>query len=333
MALQRAHQVAAVSLSHFHHQNVFFIVPSSRFHCIGGCVSTVLASRLPLSGRHLNRCDASAVKGISSSEGLWFGDFAVGSSSNLSTLIDTGSGDVIVNPGLYKPSKSSKSLNTTFNNTYGTTSSDSTGNGTVVGTLYEGEMSFGSLTATQITGSATGTWDVPGDGIVDFSGSLFWQFPDNSTSFMQSLCTQGKVSECRFGLALENENTGSLILGELDTEKYTSDLTVGPIYLTCWATIMDLALNGTVVTHDLTVELDSGTATIVGPIEGVSRILEAVGIEGVLQNNSKGQQLVGYFPCEKPPPVGFSFPSQRNASTATGIISKNSTIFDIPAST
>ncbi|CZR62087.1 uncharacterized protein PAC_11984 [Phialocephala subalpina] len=296
------------------------------FTALAACSSMSAASRAPLSRRHLDCRDASAVKGISSSGGFWFGDFSVGNSSNLSMLIDTGSGDVIVNPKLYKPSASSKPLNAAFTNTYGTTSSDGTGNGTVVGTLYTEEMSYGGLTAVQTIGSATGTSDIPGDGIVGFSGSLFWQFPGNSTSFMQSLCTQGKVSECRFGLVLENESTGSLILGELDTEMYTGDLTVGPIYLTGWAAMMDLAINSTIVAKDLTVELDSGTATIVG------RVTPSIGIQGVLQNSSEGQQLVGYFPCDKPPTVGFSFPSQSNVSTATKTISKNSTVFNIPAS-
>ncbi|KAE8445245.1 hypothetical protein EG329_013617 [Mollisiaceae sp. DMI_Dod_QoI] len=296
------------------------------------CSSTASASRVPLSRKHLDRRDGSAVGGISSSGGFWFGDFVVGASTNLSMLIDTGSGDVIVNPGKYKSSQSSKALNTTFSNSYGTTSGDGTGNGTVVGSLYFDEVSLGSLTATQMIGSATGPAVIPNDGIVGFSGPLFWQFPDNSTSFMQSLCTQGKVSDCRFGLALEDENTGSLIMGELDTEMYTGNLTVAPIYITGWATLMDLAVNGTIVAQDLTVELDSGTATIVGPIEAVSSIFEATGIQGVLQNSSSGQQLVGYFPCDSPPTVGFSFPSQSNASTATGTISKNGKLFDIPTS-
>ncbi len=50
---------------------------------------------------------------------------------NLSLLIDTGSGDVVLNPGIYVPGKTSQNLNLTFENTYGTTSSNGTGNGIV----------------------------------------------------------------------------------------------------------------------------------------------------------------------------------------------------------
>ncbi|KAF4629757.1 hypothetical protein G7Y89_g8385 [Cudoniella acicularis] len=246
-------------------------------------------------------------------------------------LIDTGSGDVIVNPGLYVPGKSSQNLNATFANVYGTTSSNGTGNGMVVGPLYADQVNFDSLSATQVIGLATGTSTLPGDGIVGFSGPRFTQFPGNSTSFFQSLCTQGQVTDCRFGLALHNGSVGSLILGELDTTMYTGSLTVAPI-LTGWALTGDLAINGNVIARDLTIELDSGTGTIVGPIDAVTSIFATTGIQGVLQNTTDGPLLTGYFPCDKPPTVGFSFPSQTNASTATGSVSHNSTVFNIPTS-
>lgn len=35
----------------------------------------------------------------------WFGNFSVGDSGPLSLLIDTGSSDILIDPGLYKPSK------------------------------------------------------------------------------------------------------------------------------------------------------------------------------------------------------------------------------------
>ena len=46
-------------------------------------------------------------------------------------MIDTGSADVIINPGFYKPGTTSQTLNVSFSNHYGTTSSDGTGTGTV----------------------------------------------------------------------------------------------------------------------------------------------------------------------------------------------------------
>lgn len=124
-------------------------------------------------------------------------------------------------------------------------------------------MSFQGLTAKQTIGSAVGDTSLPHQGIVGFSGQFVEQFPTNSTSFFQSLCDQKVVTECRFGLALTSNGTGTQILGELDSSLYTGSLAVGPVYQE-WVVWGDLAINGTVVARDLVVELDSGTATISG---------------------------------------------------------------------
>lgn len=64
-------------------------------------------------------------------QSFWFGSFDVGNSKNLTLLIDTGSSDVIVNPGLYKAGPHSVDTHSTFTITYGTTESDGSGTGTV----------------------------------------------------------------------------------------------------------------------------------------------------------------------------------------------------------
>jgi pepsin A len=137
--------------------------------------------------------------------------------------------------------------------------------GQVTGELYIDQVSFGGLTANQVIGSATGNSPIPASGIVGFSGQIFSQFPNstNATPFIQTLCNQSVVTECRFGLALTESGSGTLTLGELDTSLYTGDLVVAPI-IEAWALTGDLAINGKVVINDLLIELDSGTATIVG---------------------------------------------------------------------
>ena len=124
-------------------------------------------------------------------------------------------------------------------------------------------MSYQGLVAKQTVGSAIGDSILPHQGIVGFSGQFAAQFPTNSTSFFQSLCNQQQVTQCRFGLALTSNGTGTQILGELDSSLYSGDLTVVPV-LEEWVVSGDLAINGTVVARDLVVELDSGTATVVG---------------------------------------------------------------------
>jgi hypothetical protein len=129
--------------------------------------------------------------------------------------------------------------------------------------LFVDEMSFQGLAAKQTVGSASGDSPLPHQGIVGFSGQFAAQFPTNSTSFFQSLCNQQVVTECRFGLVLTSNGTGTQILGELDSSLYNGNLVVTPV-LEEWVVSGDLAINGTIFARDLVVELDSGTATIVG---------------------------------------------------------------------
>lgn len=86
---------------------------------------------VPLSKKNLQYRTEASTQPISNSNGFWFGSFTVGASFNLTMLIDTGSTDVIVNSGLYKPSTSSLDIYQGFTSTYGTTASDGTGNGEV----------------------------------------------------------------------------------------------------------------------------------------------------------------------------------------------------------
>ena len=62
---------------------------------------------------------------------FWFGNFDIGDSENLTLLIDTGSSDVIMNSGMYKPGPRAANIHKNFTITYGTTESDGSGTGTV----------------------------------------------------------------------------------------------------------------------------------------------------------------------------------------------------------
>lgn len=60
-------------------------------------------------------------------QGFWFGHFSVGASPDLSILIDSGSSDAIINPGVYKPSKQAVDTRKTFRISYATTNPDGSG--------------------------------------------------------------------------------------------------------------------------------------------------------------------------------------------------------------
>ena len=51
--------------------------------------------------------------------GRWFGNFSIGNSGPLSLLIDTGSSNIVLNPGRYKPGADSQNLGTNFTKIYG----------------------------------------------------------------------------------------------------------------------------------------------------------------------------------------------------------------------
>jgi Eukaryotic aspartyl protease len=130
------------------------------------------------------------------------------------------------------------------------------------------KVTYGGLTANQIIGSATGAALIPSNGIIGFSkqeAQFPLQYPNltSAMTFIESLCSQSIVSECRFGLALTDTGSGVLALGELDTSLYSGELSVAPI-IQQWALTGDLAINGKIVASDILIELDSGTATIVG---------------------------------------------------------------------
>lgn len=125
-------------------------------------------------------------------------------------------------------------------------------------------MGYAGLSALQPVGSATGSAQIPHDGIVGFSGQSFVQFPiPNATSFFQTLCNDKAVSSCRFGLALNSDGTGTQLLGEIDSTLYAGDLSLVPTIYE-WVVSSDVAVNQKIYASDATVLMDSGTPGITG---------------------------------------------------------------------
>ncbi|PYH40692.1 uncharacterized protein BP01DRAFT_395649 [Aspergillus saccharolyticus JOP 1030-1] len=81
----------------------------------------------------------------------------------------------------------------------------------VTGTLYNDPFTYGRWTIDQTLGAADGTPLIPGDGIVGFAGGEVAQFPHGAPPFFHSLCLQGLVSSCRFGIVLGSHSTGTQV--------------------------------------------------------------------------------------------------------------------------
>lgn len=122
----------------------------------------------------------------------------------------------------------------------------------------------------QTIGSASpapdGTNLIPANGIVGFSGSEVSNF-DGPRPFFQSLCDQGQIEECRFGIALGSEGKGKQIIGALANSLYQGDLITTSILFE-WFFYADIALGGRIIKQNVPVELDTGTATIIGWVLG-----------------------------------------------------------------
>jgi pepsin A len=125
-----------------------------------------------------------------------------------------------------------------------------------------------------------------------------------------------------------------MVLGEANSGLYKGELSVAPI-IEEWFLNGDVSVNGQVIAQEQLIELDSGTANIIGPIDIVQKIFDATGVTGIMTNGSGcTSTLVGVYPCSQPPKLGFGFPSMEDAAVAGGNsgVSQNSTIFDVHAS-
>ncbi|KAJ5106853.1 acid protease [Penicillium angulare] len=267
---------------------------------------------------------------------FWFGNFDVGDSKNLSLLIDTGSSDLIVNPGFYRPGPGSVNTHKNFTISYGSTESDGSGTGTVTGQLYNDTVRFGAMTAHQTVGTANagpdGTSLVPKQGIIGFAGLEESSF-HGALPFFHSLCAQGKVDACRFGISLGDNGKGTQVLGQLDESMFKGELTTSSI-IQEWALWTDIALDNKIILKNALVELDTGTATILGPVDDVVKIFKAASIQyNIQESESAGTTVTGYFPCDQPPQLGLSIPSRSNATEAakkhSRLVSHKSSVFNI----
>lgn len=171
--------------------------------------------------------------------GFWFGSFDVGESKNLSLLIDTGSSDLIVNPGLYKPSSKSVNLNRSTELEYGTAQSNGCGFADIKAAEYTDQVSvagytvknqtFGTVIKTPPPDNSTIT-QFPGQGIVGLMGVTRSDTVTGGVPFFQHLCNRNIVPECRFGLALGTNGKGKQVVGGFDSSLFHGTPVTTPLY-------------------------------------------------------------------------------------------------------
>lgn len=140
----------------------------------------------------------------------------------------------------------------------------------------------------------------PNDGLIGYAGidsSALGQTP-----FFQSLCDQGTLSSCRFGLALNADETGTLYYGSVATDTFSGSLT-SVSASDQWIVTGDVTVNGATVQRSASIITDSGTTVIFGPTSQVKTLFQKAGIQAV--QNSNG--ITGYYACDAPPTIGLAF--------------------------
>lgn len=252
--------------------------------------------------------------------GFWYGTFSIGSSTNLSLLIDTASSDVAINPGLYKPSSHSENLHQTGHLQYATTQADGCGYADIKYHTYSDTVSLAGLTASNqvfaevinSTPPNPQTVTVFGhDGLVGFGGTLASQTQLGGTPFLQQLCDEGVVKECRFGLAYGTQGRGKQILGGVDISLFDGKLAFSPINPGATVGITGDVVykneHGSGKLKSQVLVLDSGTANVVGPASQVRKLFKDLGIQTVKQKNEACSSVVyGHYACDSQAKVGFA---------------------------
>ncbi|KAJ6780497.1 hypothetical protein PWT90_02973 [Aphanocladium album] len=242
---------------------------------------------------------------LNNEQGFWFSHFTVGASKDLEILIDTGSSDAIMNPGVYKPSSSSVDQNRKFYISYATTNPDGSGELSASGEVYKDVITQLGANLTipqQAIGDIrdpTGPPTFPRDGLIGFAGKGGASLRSNP--FIFSLCEAHTLSACRFGLALRTDGTGQLHYGTVAQDEFSGSLTKVPIN-EYWGVTGGATVNGKTVASNIRIVTDSGTTVIFGPTSAVRKVYQAAGIKEVATE----QGIEGHYSCSKPPTVGFS---------------------------
>ncbi|KAL1937779.1 hypothetical protein VTO73DRAFT_12798 [Trametes versicolor] len=252
------------------------------------------------------------------SEGFWRGDFAVGV-QNFSLTIDTGSFAILVKEGLYKPGPATQQTNISEFIQFNGASEDGIAPASETIFYVRDDVEFADVVVHEfLAGNITFGDDLPGDGVAGFSPPASGNEDLSSgQGLIETICAQGDLTPCQFGLALGKDRQGSFIFGEIDTSKISGDVTVLPTTKTdSWtvtnATAADapnIVIDGTPFSPILAT-FDSGTPNIIGSLQQVRDILTLIGYNITEQTNEDSITVaLGTYDCARTPArVGFSFP-------------------------
>jgi phytepsin len=118
---------------------------------------------------------------------------------------------------------------------------------------------------------------------------------DKVTPLFDNMVAQGLVKEQVFSFYMRATQVGELLLGGIDSSKYTGPITWAPLtHETYWAFNLDsLSIGPVPICQNCKVIADTGTSLIAGPSAVVARINQQIGAVGVVAFGC--QQIVDEF--------------------------------------
>jgi hypothetical protein len=151
---------------------------------------------------------------------------------------------------------------------------------TLGGSLVDNSQTFAEIN------NATGLGFAFAIGHFDGILGLAWQSisVDHVPTVFQNLVAQGLPSVFSFYLSNGDGTKGELMLGGINTARFSGALTYIPLsHETYWqVNLGGITMNGKSVTSAMQAVLDTGTSLLAGPVEDVTAIANAIGAQPVI---------------------------------------------------
>lgn len=227
-------------------------------------------------------------------EQLWAGQISFGGQSFLIDF-DTGSADVIVNPGAYNPQKSDSAKRTSqsFRTAYG----DGT---TAQGMIYKDTFKIGALSANDVAVGRSQQTFLSGEdgneGIAGMSFASLSAFKGDFKPFFYSLMEQKQMKKNVFQFTLKKGEGSTLTLGDIDTSKYSGEPAWTDVNPDQGFWVTDATVNGV----KINAIVDSGSTILTGPTDQVRQVFSRI---GGLQTFTQEGQLFATYDCSKTPNI------------------------------
>ena len=236
-------------------------------------------------------------------EQLWTGKITVGGQS-FQIDFDTGSADLIVNPGGYNPDKSKSAHNTGqhFRSSYadGTTST---------GNIYQDEFQIAGLTAQKVpVGHSVKTFvenEQGNQGIAGLSFNSISSFPKQySKSFFYALREQKAISQGVVQFNIKAGQGSQMYIGGQDQSKISGDV--------AWASVDPSkgfwSTEGQINGKKINAIVDTGSTIISAPTDQVRELFSSLhGVQAFQQEGS----YFGAYDCNQNIKLTFTFANKQ----------------------